>query len=152
QDTWKIHPRVTLDLGVRFSWYQPVYNRAGDGAFFNPSLFDPAKAMRIYRPVCVGAATCASGATTYRALDPAITATPTLANTLPSFYVGKLVPNSGDLSDGVTLASKGYPKGGIDPPVILPQPRVGVAWDVTGSHRTVVRTGFGVTFDRYQSG
>ena len=152
QDTWKIHPRVTLDLGVRFSWYQPVYNANGDGSFFDPSLFDPNKAPRIYRPVCVGAATCASGATTYRAIDPAVSGTPTTANTLPSFYVGKLVPNSGDFSDGLQLASQGYPKGGIDAPRILYQPRVGLAWDITGSHRTVVRGGFGTTYDRYQSG
>lgn len=152
QDTWKVHPRLTLDLGIRFSWYQPVHNRAGDGAFFNPALYDPAKAPRIYRPVCVGAATCASGAATYRALDPALGSAPTLANTLPSFFVGKLVPNSGDFSDGIVLASKGYPQGGIDAPLILPQPRVGLAWDVTGSHKTVMRAGFGITFDRYQSG
>jgi Carboxypeptidase regulatory-like domain/TonB-dependent Receptor Plug Domain len=152
QDTWKIHPRVTLDLGIRLSWYQPVYNAVGDGAFFNPALFDPAKAQRIYRPVCVGASTCASGAATYRAVDPALSAPPSLANTLPSFYVGKLVPNSGDISDGIILASQGYPKGGINPPWLLPQPRLGLAWDVTGSHKTIVRGGFGITFDRYQSG
>jgi hypothetical protein len=152
QDTWKIHPRVTLDLGVRFSWYQPVYNAAGDGSFFDPSLFDPAKAPRIYRPVCVGAATCASGATTYRAIDPSVSGAPSLTNTLPSFYVGKLVPGSGDFSDGLKLASQGYPKGGIDAPRILYQPRLGLAWDVTGSHKTVVRGGFGTTYDRYQSG
>ncbi len=154
QDTWKIHPRVTLDLGMRFSWYQPVYNRAGagDGAFFNPSLFDAANAARIYRPVCVGASTCSSGGATYRAYDPALNSVPTLANTLSSFYVGKLVPGSGNSTNGITLVSKGYPKGGIDAPLILPQPRVGLAWDVTGSHKTVARAGFGLTFDRYQSG
>src|SRR5205085_1747540 len=62
QDSWKISPRLTLDLGVRFSWYQPVYNAVGPATFFNPTLFDATKAPRIYRPVCVGASTCASGA------------------------------------------------------------------------------------------
>jgi hypothetical protein len=154
QDTWKLSSRFTLDLGVRLSWYQPVYNRAGsgDGAFFNPALYDPAKAPRIFRPVCVGASTCASSAAPYRAIDPAVSAVPSLANTLSAFYVGKLVPDSGNLTNGMGLVSQGYPKGGINAPAILPQPRIGIAWDVTGTHRTVVRGGFGVTFDRYQSG
>ncbi len=152
QDTWKIHPRVTLDAGIRFSWYQPVHNRVGDGAFFDVNQYDRSKAPRIYRPVCVGAANCASGAATYRAVDPSLGVAATLANTLPSFYVGKLVPGSGNLTNGLILASNGYPNGGIDAPLILPQPRVGIAWDVTGRHKTVVRAGFGITFDRYQSG
>ena len=151
QDTWKVHRRLTLDLGMRFSWYQPVYNSGGPESFFNPSLFDPSKAPRIYRPVCVGAATCASGAATYRALDPATAGAPTLDNTLPSFYVGKLVPNSGNFTDGLALTTSGYPKGGVHAPTILPQPRLGLAWDVTGNQKTVVRGGFGITYDRPES-
>jgi outer membrane receptor protein involved in Fe transport len=152
QDSWKVTPRLTLDLGVRFSWYQPVFNSAGDGSFFNPAAFDPSKAERLYRPVCVGAATCATGAASYRAIDPAVSATPTLDNTQPGFYVGKLVPNSGNFTDGLLLASAGYPKGGLDTRKILPQPRLGFAWDIFGRHNTVVRGGFGITYDRYQSG
>jgi outer membrane receptor protein involved in Fe transport len=119
QDTWKILPRLTLDLGVRFSWYQPVYNSVGDASWFDPTKFDPAKAQRIYRPICVGAATCASGAAAYRAIDPALTAAATLDNTQPGFYVGKLVPNAGDPINGMALASQGYPRGGIDTRPIL---------------------------------
>ncbi|MGH9936630.1 MAG: TonB-dependent receptor plug domain-containing protein, partial [Blastocatellia bacterium] len=85
QDTWKITPRVTLDLGMRFSYYEPYHNIIGPESYFNPSLFDPSKAQRIYRPVCVGAPTC-----TARAIDPATTGAPTLAKTLPSILVGRL--------------------------------------------------------------
>jgi len=35
QDTWKVNKHLTLDLGIRFSWYQPVHNTAGDGAYFD---------------------------------------------------------------------------------------------------------------------
>jgi len=151
QDTWKIRPRLTLDLGMRFSWYQPVHNAAGPEAYFDPSQYSASQAPRLYRPVCIGAATCASGAATYRAYDPATTGTLTLANTQPSFFVGKLVPNSGNLYDGMALTTNGYPPGGVKPPVILPQPRIGLAWDVMGNQKTVVRGGFGITFDRPES-
>src|SRR5262245_35615021 len=151
QDTWKIKPRLTLDLVVRFSHYEPYHNIIGPESFFDPKLFDPAKAPRIYRPVCVGAATCSSGQTAYRALDPATTGAPTLDNTQPGFLVGKLVPNTGSLTNGLGQVTDGYPPGGMDSHAILPQPRLGFAWDLTGDHRTVVRGGFGVTYDRYRS-
>jgi len=81
QDTWKATRRLTLDLGIRFSWYQPVYNTSGDAAYFSPAAFSTSQAERLYRPVCVGASTCSSGATAYRAIDPATTGAATMANT-----------------------------------------------------------------------
>jgi hypothetical protein len=152
QDTWRVSRHLTLDLGVRFSWFQPVHDTGGDAAYFNASTFSVSSASRLYRPICVGASTCSSGAATYRAIDPAVSATPTLANTQPGYYVGKLVSGAGNISDGTQLVSAGYPNGGVTTRVILPQPRLGFAYDLTGSHRTVVRGGFGVSIDRYESG
>jgi hypothetical protein len=151
QDNWKVTRRLTLDLGMRFSHYNPYVNLVGPESYFDPSLFDPSKAMRIYRPVCVGASTCNTGAATYRAIDPLTTGTPTLANTQPGYLVGKLIPNSGSFTNGLGLTTNGYPAGGIDHHFLLPQPRLGFAWDVTGNHKTIARGGFGIANDRYRS-
>ena len=149
QDTWRMAPTLTLDLGLRLSHFEPYYNSMGDGAYFNPTLYDPAKAQRLYRGVCVTASPCSG--TNVRAVDPSATAPPTLDNTLPSYYVGKIVPNSGSNTNGMGLTADGYPRSGMNGQLLLPQPRLGVSWDVSGNQKTVVRGGFGMSYDRYSS-
>jgi hypothetical protein len=145
QDTWKVTGRLTLDYGLRVSYYQPIHDQEERLGFFNPDLFDPARAVRLYRPVCV-AQPC-TGANV-RAMDPAVTAAPTVANTRPANYVATIVPGSGDLYNGIGRVADGYPAGGFETPSLLWGPRLGFAWDVGGNSKTVVRGGFGVSFDR----
>jgi hypothetical protein len=142
QDTWKVRPDLTIDAGVRLSYYQPIHDEEDRLGFFNPALFDPGRAVRLYRPVCVGSP-CAA-----RAIDPGISGSPTLDNTRPSSYVGTIVAGSGDLTNGIGRVADGYPAGGFETPAVLWGPRAGFSWNVGGASKTIVRGGFGISYDR----
>jgi hypothetical protein len=142
QDSWKVNSRLTLDYGLRISHYQPIYDKEERLSVFNPELFDPAQAVRLYQPVCVGSPCVV------RAIDPVIRAVPTLTNTRPANYLNTIVAGSGDLLNGMGRAADGYPQGGFETASLLWGPRLGFAWDATGNGKMVVRGGFGITYDR----
>jgi hypothetical protein len=45
QDTWKIRPNFTLDIGVRYQYFVPPIDINNIYASFNPNLFDPARVV-----------------------------------------------------------------------------------------------------------
>jgi hypothetical protein len=137
QDTWKVTSRLTLDYGLRVAWYQPQYDASLQAATFVPSLWSASKAPRLYYPQIVNGVRSA--------VDP-----PT-GQVLPAAFIGFIVPNTGDVANGIAQGGKdGFTKYLQNNPPPQWGPRLGIAWDPTGEQKFVIRTGAGIYYDRFQ--
>jgi hypothetical protein len=142
QDEWRFNRRLTLNYGLRVGYHTPFFQRDAQGANFDPSRYDPAKAPLLYLPACTVALTTNSCSTANRrAFDPR---TPTVLLTNVNL-VGTFVPGTGDLANGMVLSTDpNAPRGFRSTKSIDLEPRVGLAWDVFGKGKTVLRAMGGV--------
>lgn len=152
QDNWKVNSRLTLDYGMRFYWIQPQYDEDLQTSNFLPNRFNNADAPRLYYPVCIANANPCSGANR-RAADPAsMTAgfVPSAGNTIDGAYIGRLVPNTGKLLNGIAQAGAGIENGLYRNRGIHFAPRFGFAYSVKADQSFVIRGGGGMFYDRPQ--
>jgi hypothetical protein len=47
QDSWKISPKLSLEIGVRYQYMQPLYTIANNMANFDQSRYNPAQAVQV---------------------------------------------------------------------------------------------------------
>ena len=137
QDTWRVRPRVTLTYGARAYYIQPYYDKSLNASNFIPSAWNGSQAVRLYWP------TLDAGGNKV-GIDPAT------GQIVSSLLIGKEVPNSGNIANGLIQAGKGISPYLMDSPGIQLAPRVGLAWDLTGKQNVVFRVGGGLYYDRYQ--
>jgi hypothetical protein len=155
QDNWKVTNRLTLDYGMRFYWIQQQFDEALQTANFLPDQYNPADAPLLYRPICIGASPCDTGTrrADRRAVDPRLLVpgfVPTVSNTIDGANIGRIVPDTGSITNGVFKAGDGIESGLYKNRGVHFAPRFGFAYDVTGDQRVVIRGGGGIFYDRPQ--
>jgi len=139
QDTWRATPKLTLDYGVRLAWYTHWVHESGGASAFSLERYDPSKAPRLYNPAIVDGVRVGRDLVT--------------GATVPAVLIGAFVPNTGDLNNGIVLATdSSYPSGFKNRPPLLPEPRVGFAYDMNGDGKTALRGSFGIFHNTRLSG
>jgi hypothetical protein len=134
QDDWKITPRLTLNLGVRYSYFPSPSDSNNTLVNFDPNVFNPANAPAI--DPATGNMVAGNNAATYAnglifPTGAACTAAKAISATATCSPFGSRVNPSSNSNFG---------------------PRIGIAWDPIGDGKTSVRAGYGLFYDRTLNG
>lgn len=144
QDNWKVTSRLTLDYGMRFVHQQPQYDTSGLASNFLPEKYAIGAAPVLYVAGCANGVFPCTG-TNRQAMDPL---TGQFLGPNSTIAIGAIVPNSGNATNGLFLSGQGITKTNFKWPALAVAPRFGMAYDLTGHQKMVLRGGAGLFFDR----
>jgi hypothetical protein len=144
QDNWKVNNKLTLDYGVRLVHQQPQYDSLGQASNFLPEKWTLDRSPVLYEAGCPNGVNPCSGINR-QARNPL---TGQLLGVGSAIAIGTLVPNTGDPLNGLFVSGQGISKTTYTWPALGIAPRFGMAYDLTGQQRIVIRGGSGLYFDR----
>src|ERR1700724_1691261 len=128
QDNWRVNHKLTLNLGLRWDGVPHTYEANNRMGSFYPKLYDPTQAALLNADGTITAASPGLG----------VSPNPILAG-VPLYLNGIGIPGQ-----------NGVPKGLVDNHWASFGPRIGFAYDLSGSGKNVVRGGFGIMYERIQ--
>ena len=129
-DNWKVTPRLSLQLGLRYDALPHAWERGNNISNFNPNAY------------------LSSQAPSY------------VASSTPGVFTGQMDPSGPGFAtvngsrfylNGIYVAgANGAPRGLVTNDYATLQPRVGFSDDLFGDGKTILRGGFGTFFERLQ--
>ncbi len=123
QDDWRVSPRLTLNLGVRWQYFSSDTASGDEVTGFSPTLYNPAQA-------------------------PVVNVNGSLVinrSNVPLNSAGQ----PANLLNGIIFAGQnGVPSGFFIPKKLNFGPRVGFAYDLSGNGTTSIRGGYGIVYSR----
>ncbi len=124
-DNWKVSPRMSLQLGLRYDALPHAWERNQQLSNFDPTQYIQTAPVWNYdgsiQPQSVGVST------------------PPGFGGVPYYLNGVVIPGQ-----------NGIPKGAVTNDYNTLQPRVGFSYDISGAGKTVLRGGFGTFYERLQ--
>jgi Carboxypeptidase regulatory-like domain len=128
QDNYRVSKRLTLNLGLRWDGIPHTYEANNQMSNFYPNLYNPMDAA-ILNP----------GNQTISPNSPGLGTSPTPVLAGQPFYL-----------NGVGICGINLPRGCVNGAWLNFGPRLGFAYDLTGSGKTVLRGGYGIMYERVQ--
>ncbi len=140
QDNWHVNSRLTLNLGLRWDGIPHTYEANNRMSDFYQNLYNSANAP-VFVPGSSYNAICGPGTPGCNGVvSPGLGTSPSKALAGTEFYL-----------NGIGIAGQGgIPNGMVKNYWTNFGPRIGFAYDLTGNHKTVVRGGFGIMYERIQ--